>query len=822
MLGRAGVAMTSRRCHAAPSALAVLAAALAAACSDPIATAADPASATGAAIPEASAPVPAAAVTRTVYGLDDQNTLVVFDPATPATLIRRVPITGAGGALVGIDFRPNDATLADGDQTGLLYAVNGSGAIYTVDVTTGAATLRAQINVPVTAGLGTGVGFNPVADRLRIHTEAGQNLRVNVETGATVVDTPLAYATGDANAGRTPGIVATAYTNSVTPAPASTELYAIDATQDVLVRLDAPNDGRLTTVARLVVDNAALVGFDVPGSGADRVGYATFTPPRFTRSFFYRVGLDDGARQAVAPVGHDRPIVSLAVDERAAEPTPASLTLEKIGSYSGGGLGAAEITAFDPASRRLFVVNGALGTVDVLDLTTPSAPTRVASIGVSQFGAGANSVAVRDGIVALAIEGAVKTDPGTVAFYRASTLELVSSVAVGALPDMLTFSPSGRYVLTANEGEPSAGYTVDPEGSVSVIDVSTIAAPVARTAGFGAYNGRAAELRASGVRIYGPNASVAQDLEPEYIALSEDGRTAYVTLQENNALATVDVEGAVVTGIAPFGYKDHNRPGFGLDASDRDSPTVPNGPAINIRPWPVLGMYQPDAIASYAVNGQTYLVTANEGDARDYAGPAGLQEEARVSTLALNPSNFADALCGGPCVAATRLGRLTVTNQTGRNTATSLFDTLYVFGARSFSVWTPSAQLVYDSGDQFEQRTTAVPGAAFNASNTDNALDDRSDNKGPEPEGVVLGRFGAKTFAFIGLERIGGVIVYDVTAPASPSFVTYVNSRTGGTGDLGPEGLAFVPAAQSPNGRPLLIVGNEVSGTTAIFQINLQ
>lgn len=498
-------------------------------------------------------------------------------------------------------------------------------------------------------------------------------------------------------------------------------------------------------------------------------------------------------------------------------PTPSTLTLEKIGGFTGGGAAAAEITAFDPGSRRLFVVNGALGTVDVLDLSTPSAPAKIGSISPAQLGAAVNSVAVHDGLVALAVEGAAKTDPGKVALYRAATLELLGSATVGALPDMVVFTPNGRYVLAANEGEPNDAYTVDPEGSVSIVDVRNPASPTARTAGFAAYNGQAAQLRAAGVRIYGPGASVAQDLEPEYIAVSEDGRTAYVTLQENNALAVVDIAAAAVTRVAPLGYKNHNLTGNGIDASDRDG--AGGAPSVNIRQWPVVGMYQPDAVAAYRVGGTTYLVTANEGDARDWAG---LREEARAGSLALNPATFSDAACGGPCSAAARLGRLNVTNQTGRNAGTGQFDALYAFGARSFSIWTEAGELVWDSGDELEQRTTSLANVAFNASNTGNALDDRSDNKGPEPEGVVLARFGRKTFAFIGLERTGGVMVYDVTSPTTPAFVTYASSRTGAGGDLGPEGLAIVEADDSPDGTPLLIVGNEVSGTTAIFRINLQ
>ncbi len=492
----------------------------------------------------------------------------------------------------------------------------------------------------------------------------------------------------------------------------------------------------------------------------------------------------------------------------ASDPTPSTISLQRIGGYAGGGAGAAEITAFDFVSKRLFVVNGAARTVDVLDLRRPESPTLV---GTLQFGAGANSVATHNGIVAIAVEGAEKTLPGSIEFYRATTLERISAVTVGALPDMVTFSPSGRLVLVANEGEPNADYSVDPEGSVSIIDVHNVHAPVAREVSFAAFNGQGDALRASGVRLYGPNASVAQDLEPEYVTVSEDETTAYVTLQENNALAIIDLATASVRRIAPLGFKDHSLPGNGLDASDRDN-------AINIRNWPVFGMYQPDGIASYTVGGQTYLVTANEGDAREYTTFA---EEARVSALALDPAVFTDLACGGPCRDNARLGRLTVTRTLGRNASSGLYEKLFVLGGRSVSIWDAEGAQVWDSGDQFEQLTTAIPNANFNASNTGNTRDDRSDNKGPEPEGVVLGQLGAKTFAFIGLERIGGVMVYDVTTPASPFFVTYLNTRDGSAGDLGPEGITFVPANRSPNKEPLLIVGNEVSGTTTVFRVLL-
>jgi YVTN family beta-propeller protein len=508
--------------------------------------------------------------------------------------------------------------------------------------------------------------------------------------------------------------------------------------------------------------------------------------------------------------------------------TPKTLTMEKIGSYNGGKAGAAEITAFDAASKRLFVVNGANGTVDVLDLSTPSAPKLLGTINVAGLGTGVNSVAIHDGLVALAIESSPKTNPGTVAFYNAADLKLINSVRVGALPDMLTFTPDGRTVLVANEGEPNSygqADSVDPEGSVSVITVNRGGTPTVATADFRAFNGQEAALRSQGIRIYGPGASAAQDFEPEYIATSEDGRTAYVTLQENNAVAIVDVATAKVTSVKPLGTKNHNLAGMGMDASDEDGGTNTNSgsPSVKIAPQPVKGMYLPDAIARFTVDGTSYLITANEGDAR--ADWPGFNEETRVRahcTAGLDPAVFGNA---ANLLLDSNLGRLRITTtpnggSTGKNAAGQCTE-LVSFGARSFSIWDSNLNRVYDSGDEFEQKTVSLPNARFNASNDNNDLDGRSASKGPEPEGVVIGRFGNKTYAFIGLERIGGVMVYDVSKPAAASFVTYLNTRTNDTGDLGPEGLALIPADKSPNNKPLLVVGNEVSGTTAILQINL-
>lgn len=934
-----------------------------------------------------------------------------------------------------------------------------------------------------------------------------------------------------------------------------------------------------------------------------------------------------------------------------AAPAVPTVSLRPIGTYSGPvyqyDQSAAEIVAHDPGTQRVFVVNAQAATVDVLSIANPAAPVKVGEIDVTPYGAVANSVAVRAGVVAVAVENAVRTSPGKAVFFGPD-LQFLAAVEVGALPDMLTFTPDGRYVLVANEGEPNSTYTIDPEGSVSVIDVSgnlaALTAADVRTAGFSAYD--APTVLDASIRIFGANApTVAQDLEPEYITVSADSKTAWVTLQENNAIATIDIASATVTALKGLGFKNHakveatattfsldpanlpvigktlagqqlrlggfsglfyegrtkqgrlrfvthtdrgpnaeptgirrpfllpdfapeivrleldpatgaielteriklkrsaserltglpntrlssnasqpyndevpvdllgqelpldefgadfegvvvaadgsfwmvdeyrpalyhfdpsgkmlqryvpagtaaaagrpagtygvealpavlaqrrqnrgfeaiawdngkiyafvqsplrnpatlsngalnamtnvrvvefdpatesttrqfiyvmdnpdlggatntradkigdaaglgngeflvierdddalpddpsakiekriyrfnlnsatdvsgysgtvgatgktvdqlttaelvangitpifkmlhvdlnqagyNRvqkveglavvdrwtlavindndfgvaeitvqpdgtfnlaPGYvpekielglvsvrlnGLDASDSD------GGAIKIRQWPVKGVYMPDAIASYQVGAETYLVTANEGDAREYvaAGVTYLNEAVRIGSgsVSLDPAAFPNP---APIKDARNLGRLNITNTMGRDPVTGKYRELFSFGARSFSIWKTDGTLVFDSGDELEWLTALAFPDHFNASNTNNSLDNRSDDKGPEPEGIAVGRAFGRTFAFIGLERIGGVAVFDVSDPAHPVPVSYSNPRqfkaatnTPAAGDLGPEGILFIPAEQSPNGRPLVVVGNEISGTTTVFEL---
>ncbi len=511
------------------------------------------------------------------------------------------------------------------------------------------------------------------------------------------------------------------------------------------------------------------------------------------------------------------------------------IELNVLGTYQAPGnvfdVGAAEIVAHDPVNQRLFVVNAGASTVDVLDIQDPTQPVLLQTIDASAEGASANSVAVYGDLVAVAIEAETRQDNGKVVFYNATDLGKVGDVTVGALPDMVTFTRDGMKVLVANEGEPSDDYTNDPVGSVSIIDLSAgVAGATVTTAGFESFNADKADLKASGVRVFGPGATVAQDLEPEYIAISVDNETAWVTLQEANAVAELDIQTGVITAILPLGFKDHSILGNELDASNRD-----NG--INIRNWPVKGMYMPDAITSYGYNGKTYYITANEGDSRDYGG---FSEEFRLADLTLDATAFPDA---AELQQDENLGRINVTSTMGvsngcdpSNPATDVeadceYSEIYTYGARSFSIWTANGERVFDSGSEFERITASLLPDNFNATNDENNFDNRSDDKGPEPEAVTVGTINGQTFAFIGLERIGGVMVYDVTNPQNPEFVQYLNNRdfsvseadlqAGMAGDLGPEGMAFIASGDSPNGQPMLAVGNEISGTTTLYGIDI-
>ncbi|NMF31060.1 alkaline phosphatase [Corynebacterium ammoniagenes] len=529
----------------------------------------------------------------------------------------------------------------------------------------------------------------------------------------------------------------------------------------------------------------------------------------------------------------------------------ATVKMAPIGSYASGQLAesAAEIVAYHAGSQRILTVNARSGEIDVLDASNPQQPTKIASVS-----AGAdkeiNSVTVReDGLAIAAVQQSNKLENGEALFFDAAAEDLAAAelgrVTVGALPDNVHLADDGAYALIANEGEPSnelnadgTAYMEDPAGSVSVISlpesVAAASQDAVRTAGFEAFD--APGMLHEDIRIFGPEShhnKPSLDLEPEYVA-SANGK-AFVTLQENNAIAIIDIASATVENIVPAHIADHST--VAIDSSNKDD-------VAELRTIPVKGLSMPDSIHAFTANGQTYFATANEGDAREW----GVDEDEGGSGVYTDEVELADVIdegqvCDGALgdvnleeLADKKVaGNLKLSNASGWNEEEQCFDELYAYGSRSFSIYDAAGNVVFDSGSDFEEVTAALnePGVFHhNADNEGPEFDDRSDNKGPEPEALTIGQIGERTYAFIGAERVGGVFIYDVTDPANAKYQTYVNNRdftvdfdednyeaTKFAGDLGPEGFAFIDKEDSPNGEYLLVVGNEVSGTTTIFEI---
>jgi NAD pyrophosphatase/5'-nucleotidase NadN len=496
----------------------------------------------------------------------------------------------------------------------------------------------------------------------------------------------------------------------------------------------------------------------------------------------------------------------------------AEISILPLGTYDTQELdeSAAEIPSFDPETKRLFMINGADGSIDIMDISDPFMINKIDNIDLTLYGKAANSCAFHDGILAVAVENMNKQAPGKAVLFDAYG-NFIKSFEAGALPDMIKFSPDGKTILVANEGEPDDDYEIDPEGSVTIIDLSDgIENAIAFQVDFTAFNSQKESLQAAGVRIYGLSATVAMDVEPEYIAVSKDSKTAWISLQENNALAVLDIDSKTITHILPFGYKDHTLPENSLDVSDKDD-------QVNMQTWPVFGMYMPDSIDAFKVEDTHYIVTANEGDSRDYDG---FSEEARIQDIELDPVIFPNA---EELQSPEALGHMKITTVIGDEDQDGDYDKLYSYGARSFSIWRQdddTLTLVYDSKNDFERIINALLGLKYDDPEKLLYIDGRSDDKGAEPEGVAVGTVDGRIYAFIGLERFSGLMIYDITDPVHPEYVKFLTRQnldqeleSGLAEDVSPEGVLFISAQDSPTGKALVVLGNEVSGTTTVYEI---
>lgn len=500
-----------------------------------------------------------------------------------------------------------------------------------------------------------------------------------------------------------------------------------------------------------------------------------------------------------------------------------AISLTKIGSYDSGYSnkdgGVTEIISYDKVKNNAWVVNGATGKLDILSLEQVTGsisdkipvksldiPAMVAKV-VPDFQYGdMTSVAVNGdlGIAAVALQDADYRKHGYAAILTTEG-ELLTMIEAGCQPDNIVFTPDGTKILVANEGEPREGIgegIIDPAGSVTVItlDTADVQKSIAVTVGFEAFDSERETLIENGIIMVKDNLP-SVDFEPEYIAATN--QKAYVALQENNAIAVLDLDTKEYNGVHSLGYKDLSMEKDALDL-------VEDG-VYEAKTYDAVSAYMPDGIAVYETEGKVYILTANEGDAREWrdycneikatvTATDGTEAE-KVRTI---DAEVTDGLPEGETV---------------------------LYGARSFSIYradNDGLTKVYDSGNDFETKTAEYFPAYFNISNDDNAFDSRSPKKGPEPESVVIGKVEDKTYAFTALERIGGIMVYDITDPEKAAFCNYINTRDFSedpevveklTGDIAPEGLTFISAENSPSETPILLAAFEVSGTVGAYAV---
>lgn len=494
-------------------------------------------------------------------------------------------------------------------------------------------------------------------------------------------------------------------------------------------------------------------------------------------------------------------------------PAEFQIVMEPMARWASPGVreGAVEISAFAPDLGRLYTTSPSSMSVLAFELNTKASILNlVAQFDLSNYGQQIQSVAYHSGLqaVVVAIAPAVTTNSGTLVLLHAHDGSLLRKYPTGVLPDMVGVSENGRWIVTADEGQPSEDYQIDPVGSVTILDTTTM---TAQTVDFHTIDPEVVDPQ---VVVSAPaGTTFAQDAEPEYVTFSSDNQFAYISLQENNAIAKIDLERGAWLWVKSMGSIDHNKPRNAIDASDRDG-------GINIKPRTVFGLPMPDAISSFQMGGRDYIATANEGDARAYGA---FGNSSRVQDVHLDPIQFRDA---SDLNSEHHLGRLKILNTHGDMDGDGDFDVLYSFGSRSLSILDADGNRIADTGSLIEQKLNQYDPEHFNANNDRvSSRDSRSDDRGPEPEGVVVGGVEGIPIAFLGLERPSGIMAFDCSNPFEPVFSGYATTRNNNqsidlSGDLGPEGLCFIKAEDSPTGEALLVVSYEVSGSICIFKVS--
>ena len=512
---------------------------------------------------------------------------------------------------------------------------------------------------------------------------------------------------------------------------------------------------------------------------------------------------------------------------------------EIVSISSGDGEGSNEIAAFHAGSKRIFATNGVKNAIDIFDISDVANPKKLSSVSLSPYGNDVTSVAAgKDVVVAVVLvsetfsaTGVPTTPNGKIVVFDPNGKVLSSPDILGVLPDSVTFAPNGTTALVAIEAQPvcakdnpattekeTSDYSKasDPVGGVSVVDLTNPAAPVVRFAGFDKFT--VAEMRAKGIAVSSVVNNVSKDFEPEFVT-AVDNNYAYVTIQEANAIGKLNIESATFESITRAFESRVSR--VARDTSDKDSGA---GPRTYQN---VVGASQPDAIAGFKVGLGNYFLTANEGDAREYTC---LNDDLRSAALKVDTRRFRDwtTLSG---LAA--LGRAKVNPNIGDKDGDGDIDTIHLRGSNSMTMYRDGVA-IWDSGELLDQVQTQAFGVAnINGSHsyssdksTMNYVgQDRSDDKGAEPEGVALGMVGDRRIAILGLERMTALAIFDITRPLFPVFQEWIQmlpTKATPAKDVkhwSPEGIVFVPADKSPSGKALIITSYELSGSLSIHQI---
>ncbi|MBP1967784.1 choice-of-anchor I family protein [Paenibacillus aceris] len=504
-----------------------------------------------------------------------------------------------------------------------------------------------------------------------------------------------------------------------------------------------------------------------------------------------------------------------------------ALSISKIGQFAVGVTnkdgGVAEIVKYNKDNNKFYLVNGSGNPPSLeivrLDLVQGLVKEKTITIkdlvekdGFLYGDLTSVDVNTKTKRISLSVQELDSKKPGKILVidYEGTVLKSYES---GIQPDMIKSTSDGRYILTANEGEPRTS-GADPEGSVTIVDTTNDVVSLVKFNNASIIDDKvhirgASDPATGAVTGVGQKADAVFDLEPEYIAISEDNTKAYVSFQENNAIGTVDIASKTLLSVKGLGLKDLNLARNSLDLVKDNM--------IKFENVPFYGMFMPDGISTQTINGVPYLFTANEGDVTEWPGVRTNGSTIGAMKGSLAPNSAAAIFLAGKAA----YDGVEVAGDMGN-------DSIYLYGGRSFSIWQANTMnQVYDSGNEFEKVTAQRLPNNFNASNSKTAMDDRSSKKGPEPEDIKVNKVGSKVLAFIGLERVGGIMTYDVTDPANAKFINYTNSRVftpkdNLNTDTGPEGIEFIPASISPNGNPLLLVANEVGGTVAVYQLNVQ